>query len=146
MIGRLGEMWAMQRQWQRLQPGQFRVPMPLTILLSFCVLAWHWAWYRLSAALLLGYHLMLRPGELTNALRHHLVLPCDLGGDMSTGVLCIPRSKTSERASRLQSVVIEDWLRPTTGAAAAGRHEAIPHRVPATEGSPRAGADCLQPL
>eukprot|EP00971_Amphidinium_carterae_P011405 224588-Amphidinium_carterae.1 len=110
VLGRLGETWAMQRQWQRLQPGQFRVPMPLTVLLAFCVLAWHWAWYRISAALLLGYHLMLRPGELTNALRHHLVLPCDLGGDMSSGVLCIPHSKTSDRASRLQSVVIEDWL------------------------------------
>eukprot|EP00971_Amphidinium_carterae_P175883 3486601-Amphidinium_carterae.1 len=51
---------------------------------------------------------MLRPSELTNALRMHLVLPCDLSGDMETGVLSIPRSKTSDRASRLQSVVIED--------------------------------------
>eukprot|EP00971_Amphidinium_carterae_P207280 4112323-Amphidinium_carterae.1 len=76
VIGRMGEIWSMQRQWQRLQP------------------AWHWEWYRESAVLMLGYHLMLRPSELTGALRHHLVLPCDLSGDMGSGVLCIPRSKT----------------------------------------------------
>eukprot|EP00971_Amphidinium_carterae_P145472 2882812-Amphidinium_carterae.1 len=98
----------MQKQWHRLQPGQFRVPMPLAVLLAFCLLAWEWKWQRTSTGLMLAYHLMLRPGELTNALRMHLVLPCDLSGDMETGVLCIPRSKTSDRASRLQSVVIED--------------------------------------
>eukprot|EP00971_Amphidinium_carterae_P085829 1697940-Amphidinium_carterae.4 len=29
VIGRIGAVWAMQKQWHRLQPGQFRVPMPL---------------------------------------------------------------------------------------------------------------------
>eukprot|EP00971_Amphidinium_carterae_P352636 6492684-Amphidinium_carterae.2 len=134
VIGRMGEVWSMQRQWQRLQPGQFRVPMPLSVLLAFCVLAWHWQWYRVAASLLLGYHLMLRPSELTGVLRHHLVLPCDLSGDMSSGVLCIPRSKTSDRASRLQSVVIEDGLILRVALAVFGRD--LP-RVPLMQGGMR---------
>eukprot|EP00971_Amphidinium_carterae_P257862 5118367-Amphidinium_carterae.1 len=78
LAGRLTEVWNMQRQWHRLHPGQFRVPMPMAVLLALCTLAWHWSWRRVSASLLLAYHLMLRPAELTSALRMHLVLPCDL--------------------------------------------------------------------
>eukprot|EP00971_Amphidinium_carterae_P185379 3680775-Amphidinium_carterae.1 len=100
----------MQKQWHCHQLGQFRVPMPLAVLLVLCAIAWRWQWKRLSTALMLCYHLMLRPSELMGTLRRHLVLPCDLSGDMASGVLCIPRSKTSDRAIRLQSVVIEDML------------------------------------
>eukprot|EP00971_Amphidinium_carterae_P118428 2346477-Amphidinium_carterae.1 len=124
----------MQRHWQRLQPGQFRVPMPLAVLLSFVLLSWDWGWRRVSASLLLGYHLMLRPSELTNALRQHLVLPCDLAGDMGSGVLCVPKSKTSDRASRLQSIVIEDTLVLRVALAAFGRD---PPRVPLLAGGMR---------
>eukprot|EP00971_Amphidinium_carterae_P154135 3056926-Amphidinium_carterae.1 len=138
VIGKIGEVWAMQRHWQRLQPGQFRVPMPLAVLLSFVLLSWHWGWHRVSTSLLLGYHLMLRPSELTNALRQHLVLPCDLAGDMGSGVsgvLCVPKSKTSDRASRLQSIVIEDALVLRMALAVFGPD---PPRVPLLSGGMRA--------
>eukprot|EP00971_Amphidinium_carterae_P236216 4687940-Amphidinium_carterae.1 len=59
-------------------------------------------------ALLLGFHLLLRPAEIGEAKRGHLTLPSDTGGAVDSGVFAVMRSKTSSRTTLLQSVVIED--------------------------------------
>eukprot|EP00971_Amphidinium_carterae_P349166 6490879-Amphidinium_carterae.1 len=72
------------------------------------VCAWTRGLQRTATALLLGYHLLLRPAEIGEAKRGHLTLPGDTGGALDSGVFAIMRSKTSARTTLLQSVVIED--------------------------------------
>eukprot|EP00971_Amphidinium_carterae_P293525 5827487-Amphidinium_carterae.1 len=106
--GHLKEAWSMQRQWCRITPMQTRTPLPLEILLAMCSVCVVWNWRLTAASLLLGFHLLLRPGELAAVLRHHLLLPTDVGGSLESGTLALPKTKTSNRGSRLQSVIIED--------------------------------------
>lgn len=80
--GQLAPGWAMHRRWANLEPHEMRVPMPLEVLLALCVTAWTWGWQRTSVALLVGYHLILRPSELARVLRGHLALPSDVGGSL----------------------------------------------------------------
>eukprot|EP00971_Amphidinium_carterae_P133606 2646129-Amphidinium_carterae.1 len=110
LVGRLRGAWKSQSQWQRVMPSRVRTPIPLEVMLAMCTLAFHWRWPRMGCAILLCFHALLRPGELANGMRQHLILPNDLGGSPSSGVYCIPRSKTSNRTVLLQSVVIEDSL------------------------------------
>eukprot|EP00971_Amphidinium_carterae_P063719 1261243-Amphidinium_carterae.1 len=87
-----------------------RVPIPLEVALAISVVAECWQLPRLAAGLLLAFHCMLRPGELASMRRQDLVLPCDLNGESSSGVVCITQSKTSHRFAKLQSVIVEDVL------------------------------------
>eukprot|EP00971_Amphidinium_carterae_P343102 6482674-Amphidinium_carterae.1 len=110
LIGRMRGAWKIQTQWQRVMPSRVRSPIPLEVMLALSTLAFHWGWPRMGCAILLSFHALLRPSELANGLRRHIILPQDLGGSPSSGVYCIPRSKTSNRTVLLQSVVIEDQL------------------------------------
>eukprot|EP00971_Amphidinium_carterae_P163532 3242595-Amphidinium_carterae.1 len=106
--GHLREVWSLQRQWCRITPMQTRTPLPWDVLLAMCAVCVVWNWRQTAVALLLGFHLLLRPGELTSILRDHLLLPSDVGGSWNSGSLALPRTKTSNRGSKLQSVIIED--------------------------------------
>eukprot|EP00971_Amphidinium_carterae_P246465 4895366-Amphidinium_carterae.1 len=108
LVGNLRGAWKVQTQWQKMIPSRIRSPLPLEVMLAMSVIAFHWGWPRMGCAILLSFHAMLRPSEFANGMRQHIVLPSDLGGSPSSGVFCIPRSKTSNRTVLLQSVVIED--------------------------------------
>eukprot|EP00971_Amphidinium_carterae_P075903 1499652-Amphidinium_carterae.4 len=108
VIGHLQPSWQVQRQWNQLVPSEVRTPLPPEVLLALVVTAWTRGLYRTALALLLGYHLLLRPAEIGEAKRGHLTLPRDTGGSLDSGVFAVMRSKTATRTSLLQSVVIED--------------------------------------
>eukprot|EP00971_Amphidinium_carterae_P352836 6492748-Amphidinium_carterae.2 len=108
--GRLRASWAIQRQWCRITPFHTRTPLPLDVLLAMVTVCMVWNWPHMAASLLVGFHLLLRPGELAGILRRHLLLPCDLGGLSFSGSVSLPKTKTSNRGSKLQSVLIEDAL------------------------------------
>eukprot|EP00971_Amphidinium_carterae_P304380 6048934-Amphidinium_carterae.1 len=84
--------------------------MPLELLLSLAVAATLKGWWRVAVALLLGFHLLLRPGELASLRRSDVLLPIDLGGSWEYGVVKIAQSKTATRFTLLQAVTIEDPL------------------------------------
>eukprot|EP00971_Amphidinium_carterae_P309938 6159247-Amphidinium_carterae.1 len=106
-IGHLQPSWQIQKQWNSLAPSETRTPMPLEVLLALAVCAWVRGLQRTSIALLLGYHLLLRPAEIGSAKRRHLTLPSDTSGALDSGVFAIMKPKTA-RTTLLQSVVIED--------------------------------------
>eukprot|EP00971_Amphidinium_carterae_P346744 6488398-Amphidinium_carterae.3 len=108
--GRLRASWAIQRQWCRITPFHTRTPLPLDVLLAMVAVCMVWDWPHMAACLLLGFHLLLRPGEIAGIQRCHLLLPSDLGGLSFSGSLSLPKTKTSNRGSKLQSVLIEDEL------------------------------------
>eukprot|EP00971_Amphidinium_carterae_P068931 1364867-Amphidinium_carterae.5 len=100
--------WLAQRQWQRLAPVQMRPPMPTRVVLALAVTAWVCDWRRSCLALLLAFQALLRPSEVAMLRRHHLILPRDLAGCDHALVVCITQSKTMQRTSRLQSVLVTD--------------------------------------
>eukprot|EP00971_Amphidinium_carterae_P330867 6464124-Amphidinium_carterae.1 len=105
--GHLKEAWSIQRQWCRITPMTTRTPLPLDVLLAMCVVCVTWSWNQTAALLLLGFHLLLRPGEVSSS---HLLLPDDVGGSLDSGSLALTKTKTSNRGSKLQSVIIEDGV------------------------------------
>eukprot|EP00971_Amphidinium_carterae_P210932 4185404-Amphidinium_carterae.2 len=106
-INRMQPSWQIQKQWNQLAPSETRVPTPVEVLLALAVVAWVTGLQRTSTALLLGFHLLLRPAEIGNAKRRHLTLPSDTSGALDSGVFAIMKPKTA-RTTLLQSVVIED--------------------------------------
>eukprot|EP00971_Amphidinium_carterae_P105700 2093188-Amphidinium_carterae.1 len=108
LCGRMQPSWQVQRQWNYLSPSETRTPLPVEVLLAIATCAWVKGLHRTATALLLGFHLLLRPSEIGEAKRGHLTLPCDTGGALDSGVFAVMRSKTASRTTLLQSVVIED--------------------------------------
>eukprot|EP00971_Amphidinium_carterae_P196339 3895684-Amphidinium_carterae.1 len=82
--------------------------MPARIALALAVTAWAVNWRRTALALLLAFQGLLRPGELAALRRQHILLPQDLAGSEQSLVICITQSKTTQRAARLQSVMVTD--------------------------------------
>eukprot|EP00971_Amphidinium_carterae_P220047 4368088-Amphidinium_carterae.1 len=108
--GKIPRAWLTQRQWQRLQPLRFRCPMPHKVALAIAAAGWIKGYRRFSAAILLGFAALLRPGEISALRRGHLVLPSDIAGFSDSLTVAITQSKTSTRSSRLQSVLVSDSL------------------------------------
>eukprot|EP00971_Amphidinium_carterae_P313926 6239321-Amphidinium_carterae.1 len=77
-----------------------RCPMPLAVVLALAVAAWTLEWRRHAVCLLLGFEGLL-------ALRCHLALPCDSTSD-TTSMMAIPKSKTSTRTLKMQSILVAD--------------------------------------
>eukprot|EP00971_Amphidinium_carterae_P111873 2215856-Amphidinium_carterae.1 len=105
--GHLQPSWQIQKQWNQLAPSEARTPLPLEVLLALAVGAWVQGLQRTAVALMLGFHLLLRPAEIGSAKRKHLTLPSDTGGALDSGVFAIMKPKIA-RTTLLQSVVIED--------------------------------------
>eukprot|EP00971_Amphidinium_carterae_P129871 2572515-Amphidinium_carterae.1 len=106
--GHLHPAWRALRQWSNRFVPAIRRPMPVELLLSLAVAAVLQGWWRLSVGLLLGFHLLLRPGELAALRRNAILLPVDLGGSWQHGVVKVAQSKTATRFTLLQAVTIED--------------------------------------
>eukprot|EP00971_Amphidinium_carterae_P350331 6491491-Amphidinium_carterae.1 len=108
VVGKLQASWRVQKQWQVLTPAETRTPLPVEVLLALAVCGWVRGLRRTATALILGFHLMLRPAEIASAKRRHLTLPSDTGGALDSGVFAVMKSKTATRTTLLQSVVLED--------------------------------------
>eukprot|EP00971_Amphidinium_carterae_P236288 4688987-Amphidinium_carterae.1 len=69
-------------------PSESRTPLPVEVLLALPVCAsvnFQKGLQRTALALLLGFHLLLRPGEIGSAKRGHLTLPSDTSGASDSG-------------------------------------------------------------
>jgi len=82
--------------------------MPLSVLQALVAAAWTLDWRWTAILLLLGFHCLLRPGELVALHRCHLRLPCDAHYAVPSGVVSIVRPKTRNRGAKVQGVIIED--------------------------------------
>eukprot|EP00971_Amphidinium_carterae_P291822 5792924-Amphidinium_carterae.1 len=106
--GRLHPAWVVLRQWSNRFVPAVQKPMPLELLLSLAVGAVLKGWWRMGVALMLGYHLLLRPAEIANLRREDILLPTDLGGCWQYGIVKIAQSKTATHFTLLQAVTVED--------------------------------------
>jgi len=100
--------WSAQRKWINSVAHDLRPPVPEELLLAVAVVFVLYGWHRSAILLLVGHHAMLRPAEMGRIRRGHLCLPSDFGGVPGRGALSIAESKTATRASRIQSVILDD--------------------------------------
>lgn len=106
--GMLRIPWGAVREWQLLEPGLPRIPLPSAVLHACAVLAATWGWWRTASCLLINMHTWARPAEMANARLDHFVLPSEYGDMTLTGkgVWAIWKSKTSRHGFVIQHVVL----------------------------------------
>lgn len=107
--------WRALTAWEVAEPGDFRTPLPLDILLALVAAALGLRQGGLAAILLLMFHCLLRPGEAAALRIGDILLPSQRLG-RPIGIVAVRRPKVrGARGPRLQSVLIEDqrllaWL------------------------------------
>ena len=97
--------WRLLTTWQKTEIACQAPPLPRQILFAIAGVAMHIKMPRMAAILLLGYHCLLRTGELLDVEKEDILL--DASG---TGVLCLKATKTSQRTGAREMVRIDDCL------------------------------------
>lgn len=112
--GNLKLPWTSVREWQLLEPGLPRIPLPGSVVRAAVSLACVWGWWRTATALLLNWETWARPIEMATVRLSSLVVPEDLGGFLGAprGVMAIWKSKTSRAGFLIQHVVIRNEKLP----------------------------------
>ena len=93
--GQLKAAWATLCRWEENEPQSRSMIMPASVLKAAVSLALLWNWPKFAAALLLGFHGLLRPNEFLPMQRVDLVLPSDVLSSESIAYIRIWHSKTS---------------------------------------------------
>ncbi len=93
--GQLRAAWAAVHIWKHAEPGELRVPVPLTLLWAMMSLALNFGDVSMAALLGLVFHCLLRPGEACRLRRSEVWLPGDDGRPASCGTLAIQNPKTA---------------------------------------------------
>ena len=117
--GLLGAAWRANRAWQRLEPTTPHVPMPRAVFLAMLSAAVHYQQFPFGVLLILGFVCLLRPGELLNLTRDHVLLPEDLGAGQNVIFVAIPSHKTVGQCGQ-QHVLLREplfiaWIRAVIG-------------------------------
>ena len=108
----LRDAWRSITEWDTLEPGTSRHPMPEGVLLASVVVAMIWArynfvWMRIAVALVVGFSAALRPADVYFLTREGFVLPCDAFSEVREVWLVLRHSKT-KKMTRLQHACISD--------------------------------------
>lgn len=111
--GGLLSCWRDLRNWEDGRPFALQRLWPSSWVQATECLALAWGWWSDAAALWVGLHCMLRPGEICALPWHLLRPPEELDGHLSylADVLQIERPETRRFSGRRQRVLIESpWL------------------------------------
>ena len=81
----LGVVGSMLSRWEESEPVRRAMVLPLSILKAAVAVALVWKWRKMAAAMLLGFHALLRPSKFLHIQRRRLVLPADV---LSTDPVC----------------------------------------------------------
>ena len=103
----LGAAWQIDKKWQQAEPGHCRAVLSLPVLQAMICQALIWRWPRWAGVTLLGFAGMLHPSEFIGLRRCDLMLPADMGLDLSAIFVHLRSPKTS-RFARQQHVKICD--------------------------------------
>ena len=101
--------WAVLSRWQEEEPSERGIVLLEALLKAALAVAFAWGWPRFAAALLLGFHGLLRPGEILGLRRRDLILPRDLLSTTRIAYVRILYSKT-QRLIQRQHAKISDAL------------------------------------
>ena len=102
---KLGKSWRLYSIWRRYEIPARAPPLTQDICLAMAGYCLHIDELTLAALLLLGFHCLMRTGELLQ------IRPCDFLLDDEGGLVSIPSSKSGIRNNSRESVTIRD---PTT--------------------------------
>ncbi len=91
-------VWELLNKWEILCPVTHRAPLPYILMKAMFSVAACWGWWRWAGVLLLGFEGLARIGEVLNATRMELVLPCDnLDSETGSAFMKIPHPKPRSR-------------------------------------------------
>ena len=97
------DCWNLVTRWEQVEPLVHREPLPHKLCQAMVSLALCWGWPRFGLVLFLAFEGILRIGEVLRALRADLVLPADIGSEVSDRVfLRIRLPKTRRRGGARQ--------------------------------------------
>ena len=97
--------WKLLTRWEEVEPVQRGMVFPEVVLRAAVSVSLLWSWPRFAAAILIGFHALLRPGEILPLQRCHLILPCDMISDEAVAYVCILNSKTRRFLQRQHAKV-----------------------------------------
>jgi hypothetical protein len=95
--GFLQPSWEVVTRWEELEPVEHRRPLPYSLMTAMVTLCVAWKWHFVAGVILISFHGCCRPGEVLNACRSQLVLPCDLGNVSGPCYLRIQKPKPGRR-------------------------------------------------
>ena len=101
------QAWDLAFLWNSFEPTTHHVAMPVQILCAFLATALSWGWSREAAVFALAWGALLRIGEVLQARRCDLVMPCDVEDTIDHILLRIWEPKTRFRAARHQCGKLE---------------------------------------
>ena len=93
--GLVAAAWGTLKKWEEAEPTERAMVMPAAVFKAAVSLSLLWSWPRFAAALISGFHGLLRPAEFIPLKRGGLILPMDI---LSSAAICYVRilhSKTS---------------------------------------------------
>lgn len=99
--------WDIAFNWSRLEPNVHHVAAPFQIIMALLSVSLMWVWLPMAGAIAMMWGALLRPGELTSAIRKQLTLPSDLENTISFGILAITEPKTRFSAARHQAARLD---------------------------------------
>jgi len=104
--------WRLLRSWRDREPVEVRHPIHLPLLKSCVVIALCWGWEHFAMLLWLGYHALLRPGELAVLTAFDFVFHQRLvGGSWQTVcIVRILRPKTRRLGPRRQHTLVTEQV------------------------------------
>lgn len=104
--------WDLIGEWEYREPGEHRTPAHPIIVracIATCLAAWHWV--RVAVLLWVGFHCLLRPGELTDLKVSDFRYVPGRRGRWGFYIIVVREPKTRRRFARVQHVVAEEkWL------------------------------------
>ena len=99
--------WDLAFMWRSAEPTEHHAAMPYQVLLGVLSTCLVWGWVREAACFALAWGALLRIGEVVDAIRADIVLPCDVNFSVSYLLLRISEPKTRFKAARHQAGKME---------------------------------------
>ncbi|CAE7245675.1 SUF4 [Symbiodinium sp. CCMP2456] len=101
----LGAAWSILTRWEEEEPVERSMVMPEAVFRAAIAVALLWQWPLFAAALLVGFHGLLRPGEILSLRRRDLLLPRDLLSCTPVAYVTILGAKTRRFLQRQHAKV-----------------------------------------
>eukprot|EP00435_Cladocopium_sp_Y103_P062657 s123_g24.t1 len=103
----LQEAWNLAFAWVRDEPSVHHLAMPWQILLAAISVCLTWGWLDMAGLMALTWGALLRVGEVVQATRKDLLLPCDTNYTNRFALLSLREPKTRFTAARHQSAKLD---------------------------------------
>ena len=111
LLGHIRPAWRLITSWERGEPLDMRTPLPFTAWRAMFATTAIWGWFAYGVALGLGFHCLLRPGEILGLTWADILLGSRLHSSDGCGVVALRQPKTRFTGGRVQHVLILcDWL------------------------------------